>query len=247
MVDNTFGWSSQPRAQMGSWPRRHALAGWVIAGVLLVGVIVSVVLSLGSSPSNSPSAAQTTGTPLVSTSVGGWTRVVSGVPIGYADNQAGATAAATNYLLARSTLAFLASNAAVPMAHTMDASAFLGGDLQSAQYDLSHGIPAKFGVDPVTGQVRAQTQVVLRPAILSTTAAGCTPLACQVKLWNMDVTGSSAGVTPGVAYSTETVSVVWQADDWKYANDATTPGPTPSLAPGNAPSNSDSLFQQGGV
>ncbi len=244
--DGAFGWGDG--RTKGRWLSRHPMAGWVVAVILFVGVIASVDIGSGSSSSSSPrKAIRPSGTPLVSTSVSGWTRVVAGVPVGYEETQAGATAAGANYLLARSSLQFAGSTLAYPMAEAMDTAARLATDKGYIGELLAAGVPARFGVDPQTGRVVPGSKVVDRPAILSVAVAQYTATSAQVVLWESGVLGVSTGVQPGASYNTETVSLVWERGDWKLANDTSTKGPTPGLSAGSAQTGNDSLYQQGGV
>jgi len=68
-----------------------------------------------------------------------------------------------------------------------------------------------------------------------------TPDAATVSLWRVGIVGSGATVEPQQSWRTETVSLVWESENWKVASFRSSPGPTPPLA-ASAPTPAGELF-----
>ena len=93
------------------WWRGMAITGAIFFALVILAVLVSLSGGSGGSTSDGSSDSQSQTAPAERNDTGGDTKstakkLVSGVPVGYTHNQAGAVQAAVNYQVARSSAAY---------------------------------------------------------------------------------------------------------------------------------------------
>jgi hypothetical protein len=188
---------------------------------VLLGYLVAHAL-LGDGPRRPPAAARGPGVAVASPPArpGPW-RAVSGIPVGFARSEAGAVAAASNYLIVLSralapgapwswTRAIRALTIAPLSARALRASA------------TSEAIARRFQ--------RSGASVYLGSWLLGYRAQSYSPARARVEVWNVGVTDSPLGVV-GPDYSTTTCTLRWVGGDWKVSDARVSAGPTPPPSP----------------
>lgn len=171
----------------------------------------------------------------------GASRIVSGIPVGYPHTRSGALSAAATYMAALSSPAILTPDGRAAVAQTVassGAAAAIRGRLDKAKSSALDGLR--------TDQA-SKNAFVLRTVPLSVKAAAYSETSATVELYLLTLMGSSTS-TANSAYATGTMSLVWDAGDWKVASYDTGPtvGPIPSgfYAPstGWQPADGSSLY-----
>jgi len=192
----------------GHHPARPWL--WLVglAAVLLVGVLVG---RLGA-----PSAAPPT-LAVIHDDRGatGYSRVVAGVPVGYAHTERGAVSAATNYLAALAT----AATVDAPRRHQMIASlaaAQSAASLQQQYAWASGQVHRDLHLDQPT-----DVQVVVRLVPVGWQVSRYTDATAEVVVFGTGLYGSSVGVPVRETWGVNTVTLTWQGDDWKLVRSVT--------------------------
>ena len=149
-------------------------------------------------------------------------------PAASAHTRAGAVASAARSITAfggsvlleplrlRALVARIASNAS--RARLLDAFA-----------EASSQTRTRLGADTVP-----QPVIVLRAAPVGYRVERYSPAAATIAVWYVGIVGSGATVQPQQSWRTETVGLVWQRGAWKVESFASTPGPTPALAPADS-------------
>jgi hypothetical protein len=184
-----------------------------------VGVAVSaVLLAVTACSPNEP--ANRAGTPLP-----GPTRVEAGVPVGYPLTAEGAQAAAVRYVAllggplaldpVRRDTALAAVSAAGQPPPAVAARWATRPNVEratGAHEALSAGEPLVAAAAPVMSQVTAYDGDTATVAVWVAAVLGTTRLGRLDQSW-----------------ATETVTLRWDADDWKLASYESTPGPVPAL------------------
>ncbi|WP_345136570.1 hypothetical protein [Streptomyces mexicanus] len=143
-------------------------------------------------------------------------RISNGVPVGYPRTEAGAKAAAANYVIVSGTSAFLTDKrlrhqAVAVMAARGSAPTLVSDADQAAERASSdlRGDNAK--LDP--------RQAVARTGVLAERVLGFDIHKATIRLWTTTVRGNSAGhTTPTAAFHSVTVGLVWEHDDWKLSS-----------------------------
>lgn len=153
----------------------------------------------------------------------GPTRVVTGIPLGFAHSQAGAVAALSadsavlsepNTLLDRSRRAHVLRLIATPRY-----AATFGGAAGAAIDASARALPPVYFSAPIAYRVLAYD--------------GQT---ATIEGWGVSVAGGASG-PPRATWGTSVTTARWTGGDWKVDASRTTAGPTPALAPGVKPSN----------
>lgn len=153
----------------------------------------------------------------------GPSRVVTGIPLGFAHSQAGAVAALSadsavlsepNTLLDRSRRSQVLRLIATPRY-----AATFGGAAGAAIDASARALPPVYFSAPIAYRVLAYD--------------GQT---ATVQGWGVSVAGGTNG-PPRATWGTSVTTARWTAGDWKVDASRTTAGPTPALAPGAKPSN----------
>jgi hypothetical protein len=192
----------------GHHPARPWL--WLVglAAVLLVGVLVGRLSAPSAAPPTLAVIHEERG-------VTGYSRVVAGVPVGYAHTERGAVSAATNYLAALATAAI----ADAPRRHQMIASLAAAQSAASLQrqYDWASGqVRRDLHLDQPT-----DVQVVVRLVPVGWQVSRYTDATAEVVVFGTGLYGSSVGVPVRETWGVNTVTLTWQGDDWKLVRSVT--------------------------
>lgn len=185
-------------------------ARW-IGGLLLVGLLAGGVFAAGRWSAAAPEV--DTSAAAVLRSSHGPMVLVDGVPAGYARDQAGASAAAVNFLQ----VCYTASVGGVSPATIRSTS------LATSATDAARAMPGPTrALDPGTGQQ-------LTP--LSVTVGALDENSATITVWAAAVYGARQPQPITVnQWATFTVRLEWEASDWKIADVTYTDGPTPDTA-----------------
>lgn len=157
----------------------------------------------------------------------GPTRSENGVPTGFANTEAGAIAAATAYtsvLDGSTVLSPDERDAALDVIAASQARDRLGNALGSSSAVLEDAL----GLTP---DALADPDFVARAVPAGYRVVSLSPDAATVEVW-----GTAVFVAPGRQassnqWSTVTVELAWERDDWKLVARRTAPGPTPPAVP----------------
>ncbi|MGW4503646.1 hypothetical protein ACWENO_03310 [Streptomyces sp. NPDC004436] len=203
-------------------PRRATkLTGIAAGGVAVVtaaGVIVSLATGSPSTPA-STAPVPTHAAPQVNVERA---RTVDGVPVGYPHTQDGAKAAAANFTVVGGSTAFLTNSERRHRAvAAMAARGATGAASKKADLAAAEAVAALRGD---TTELAAG-QAIARTGILSARVLGYDDQGAMIRLWTTTVRGSAAGnATPKAGYRSVTVTLVWEANDWKLKDSASTAG-----------------------
>ena len=215
----------------GLGPRgRRAVVG---CALFVAGLVAGNLLAASAGPggANRASPALEAGDP-------GPRSVVDDVPVGYARTRAGATAAATSYLTTLSerlmTLAPTARDAAMARMLAPGAPSDLGAQLGRATASIDNARRAAAGG---SGASRA----FIRNLPVAYRLRAFNPERASVGVWSNAVWVIDGIATPGQAWATTTVELVWAEGDWRLWSLASVDGPTPA-APAALPSTPTQLL-----
>ncbi|WP_405136645.1 hypothetical protein [Nocardia sp. NBC_01388] len=197
---------------------RTPLRRWLIAALAAVcatAAVLFAVESCGSSSSGGHDPAMTIRV------AHGPTATTGGVAVGYAHDRAGAETAAVNTVQALTQ----AGQGRIPMSAVEHAV---------IARDPGPGLRRSLGIG--ADRTPGRDVVNLVPAAVS--IVEFSPSAAQVSVWTVAVSRSSISegdpVSVITAWATHSVSLVWEAGDWKVKELTSQTGPTPeqSVAPG---------------
>ncbi len=163
-------------------------------------------------------------------------QLVDGVPVGYPHTEAGAVQAAVNYQIARSSAAYFIDPAT--RHRVIDAMA-TDESRETLTRNEDTGITealVSLGID--TGDLQEDT-LVARAAPLGTRIDSYSQQVATVEVWMaglIGVTDDRAPLPVSASWSTYTLTLQWQDDDWKLAALSSIPGPTPLDVGSSVPS-----------
>lgn len=165
--------------------------------------------------------------------------VKSGVPVGYPRTKDGATAAAVNYQVARSSPGYFTDEALRhQVLKTVMAPSALAS--QQAQDDqTAKGLMAALGVTEQTAP-----DMVMRAASLGTSVRSYSDDTATVRVWMSEVVGvptDNSKMPVSGTYSTYTLILQWENGDWKIATIDQADGPTPLVAADQSASSTDDM------
>jgi hypothetical protein len=126
------------------------------------------------------------------------------------------TAFAGNVLLEPSRLRFLVGRIASSGSRAQLIEAFEEASAQTR---------AKLGADTVPRPV-----ILLRAVPLGYRVERYSTDEARIAVWYVGIVGSGATIQPQQSWRTQTVSLVWERDNWKVSSFASSPGPTPALS-----------------
>ena len=232
-------------------PEQRRLGSGGLPGLLLLGLALVLFLAglavgratMTGQPAGAPAAPTATTAPATvaqapasqaatsqpSAAVGsaGPRRMQQGVPVGYAHNDAGAVAAATNYVTVLSSSIILdrdKRHAAIDVVAAPEARARLQRTFDRAVASLAKGLGVPAGaVD--------DGKVVMRAIPVGWRLEQYDARRARVAIWATGVAGTLAGVPVQEGWGTTTVSLRWVGGDWKQLDTRTTDGPTPIADP----------------
>lgn len=162
----------------------------------------------------------------------GPSRMMAGVPVGYARSEEGARAAAVGYVRTGQ-LMLDASPAGVRAAtQAMSAQGAAEGQLR----DLS-GRLAVVGrnLEGATGPV------IYRQGVLATRVDAYSPDRARVSVWHVGVLSAPGVAPPQSGWATSSFELVWEDGDWKVWSESVVPGPAPVLNDDVAPASASQL------
>jgi hypothetical protein len=158
----------------------------------------------------------------------GPTRVLRGVPEGWRHDRAGALAAAASATHLTGAIAKAGFITRGDMIHQV-ATARYAPRLAEASNDELTSLLGDAGEHAVT-----PSQLLWDEIPLTATVAGYSPDAAAVRVWTVLVAGAPNVGVPQQAWRTVTVTLRWQAGDWKVDGWSAAAGPTPQLPDGSA-------------
>ncbi len=164
-------------------------------------------------------------------------RLVDGVPVGYSKSREGATAAAVNFEIARSSARYLTdSGARERILKTIMASDAAAGQIKDdntagARFYSALGLTAD-----------TADKLIARASPLGSKVVSYSPEVATISVWMSGVVGlptPNAPVPVSASWTTYTLVLVWRDGDWKASSISVTPGPTPLQATGQQPTSTD--------
>ncbi|SFF74933.1 hypothetical protein SAMN05216251_12736 [Actinacidiphila alni] len=203
-----------------------------VAFVLLV--IIALVVRTGGGDGRTtpePGGVRTPSTvPAPDTGAGGNSaisplRLNNGVPVGYPHSCGGATWAAVNFEVARSSASYFTD--AETRHRVIDAIA-----ARSARDSLTRnddtGMKQVLSSLGITAANR--DTLVARAAALGTRTVTCSPAVATVDVWMAGLVGATAADAPlpvSASWATYTLTLQWEDADWRLTTVSSVPGPTP--------------------
>ncbi|RPE39069.1 hypothetical protein EDD90_2025 [Streptomyces sp. Ag109_O5-1] len=222
------------------WWRGMAITGAVFLALVILAVFMS--LSGGGGGSDGSSDGQSRNAPAEKNTTGGDTKstakkLVNGVPVGYTHNQVGVVQAAVNYQVARSSAAYFTDEKArhATLAAMMTSQALerqiRNDDTGMQQVLTSLGITAG-----------STDGLVARGAAMGTRVTTYTDQVATVDVWMaglVGVTDKNAPMPVSASWTTYTLTLEWQSNDWKLNAITSVNGPTPLDAGSDSPTSVD--------
>lgn len=207
--------ATRPRAETPAGPTRQRGPGLIVGIVILALLAIVVVLfrSLGDKP-----APKSAGSPAV-LALGGPTRIVAGVPVGYPHTRDGALSAAMNYSQAQAD-SIMASD----VVRNRKLEVFVADEALAEQRDVV-AKAAELG-RPALGE---RPVIFRRPMVGQVTSYDGTNAVVEV--WTVEVTSGSKLDYARQSWGFATEQLVWQHDDWKFVAHTGSDAPTPASDP----------------
>ena len=214
--------SHSRRVEPGRDTRRTPDRRWLVLAAVVLALLAAFVLGRTTAPNSSPAppaAARQPSTPAASADATSGSKVVGGVPVGYTHDQAGAEAAAANYVVAMGS---------APMAQTSTRHAIVGAlaDPQIApslvdQLDQAYAATLdRFGLDSQGRAPKGQT-FVSRTLPVGVRADAVSQDTARVEVWSAGLigfAGKSSAQPVASTWTTTTVSLRWADGDWKWVD-----------------------------
>lgn len=224
------------------WWRGMAITGLIFFALVALALFLTVSGGGGRSGSGGESKVQGQRAPSEWSSVGGDTastvrKLVSGVPVGYARNEAGAVQAAVNYQVARSSAAYFTDEKArrAVLAAMMTS--------QALERQIRHDHDGMQQVLTSLGVTSANDdELVARGAAIGTRVTTYTDQAATVEVWMTGLVGVTANDAPlpvSASWTTYTLHLQWQSGDWKLSAITSVNGPTPLDVGSDSPTSVD--------
>ncbi|HEY8980569.1 MAG TPA: hypothetical protein VIU15_13395 [Streptomyces sp.] len=214
----------------------------VTGGIFLVLVVLGVIVSVSGGFGDSADRASERPTALVDRGVTGGDikstarRLVNGVPVGYAHDEAGVVQAAVNYQVARSSARYFTDK---NVRHATLAAMMTRQALERQQRNddnVMRQFLTSLGV--VAGN---EDELVARGAAIGTRVAAYTDQAATVEVWMTGLVGVTDGDAPtpvSASWTTYTLTLQWEGD-WKISAITSVNGPTPLEAGSDSPTSVD--------
>ncbi len=155
----------------------------------------------------------------------GPSRLVSGVPVGYAHSRRGAVAATLNYG------AVLAGPAFLSTSRRAQALAVVASPRYARQVQRS-AAPAleQVGHGPIGAGLRAGEPTLFESAPISYRVLRYSREQVVVAVWGIALVGNATAVQPQADYQTTTSTLAWINGDWKFVAGRSDEGPVPALS-----------------
>ncbi|MDX3435633.1 hypothetical protein PV701_09760 [Streptomyces stelliscabiei] len=207
-------------------------------------VILAVFMSLsgGGGGSDGSSDGQSQNAPAEKNTTGGDTKstakkLVNGVPVGYTHNQAGAVQAAVNYQVARSSAAYFTDEKARHATLTaMMTSQALERQIRNDDTGMQQ-VLTSLGITAGSAD-----ELVARGAAMGTRVTTYTDQVATVDVWMaglIGVTDKNAPMPVSASWTTYTLTLQWQSNDWKLNAITSVNGPTPLDTGSDSPTSVD--------
>lgn len=211
----------------GDTHNRKRFLVWVAVLAIMIGS-GALLLTIGRPPSSAPSASTPTSTvrPVVPPGATGPVADHAGLPVGFAHEEGGATAAAVAYATAPQRWLYFTDaqiTAAVVEIATPAAAPRLTeevvSDVSSARDQL--------------GKSPGRVWWLVRP--LAWRVDSYDPDEATVSVWTVTVLSAEEVAAPQCEWVTVTLELAWVDGDWRVDGVRDTPGPTPLTSPGDQP------------
>jgi hypothetical protein len=189
---------------------------WAAAGL----VVIVVAFGLGAS------SARHTARPAGTIAAGpGSTRTVGGVPMGYAHSEAGAVAAATNYMKVLGSPALLEPSERRALVAAMVVSDEREETL--AKLTQAAGQVAKVLQLPTDGLGDKRATLTFQTIPVRWRLDSYDGRTAQASIWTTGVIGTTT-VPVQEAWGTFQITLRWADNDWRYVTSSSTAGPVPA-------------------
>lgn len=224
------------------WWRGMAITGAVFLVLVILAVFMSLSGGGGGAGSGGSSDGQSQTAPAEKNTTGGDTKstakkLVNGVPVGYTHNQAGAVQAAVNYQVARSSAAYFTDEKARHATLTaMMTSQALERQIRNDDTGMQQ-VLTSLGVTAGSAD-----ELVARGAAMGTRVTTYTDQVATVEVWMaglVGVTDKNAPMPVSASWTTYTLTLQWQAGDWKLSAITSVNGPTPLDTGSDSPTSVD--------
>lgn len=177
-------------------------------------------------------AAAAVDAPLPNRTAVGPTRLVEGVPAGFANTEAGAVAAAASFVATGQALIDMDPLATEDAVRQMATGA-------TADRQVTRTLAALSQLRQV---LRAGTgPVTVHQAAMATRLERFGAGRARVAVWNVTVLARDGIAPPQAGWKVSTYELVWERDDWRIDAETVTPGPAPVLDDSTPPATSAQL------
>ena len=163
--------------------------------------------------------------------------LVNGVPVGYPRSEAGAVQAAVNYQIARSSRAYLTDTAARLGVIDAIATVEFRETLINKDQESTGRVLDALGITKKNAD-----SLVARGAAMGTRTDSYSEDLATIRVWMTGLVGLTEQDAPlpvSSSWTTSTLTLQWQAGDWKLAAVNSANGPTPLDSRGTIPSTVD--------
>ena len=154
----------------------------------------------------------------------GASRTENGVPVGYQQTQAGATAAATNYTQFLGGPLFLQPDKYRAALRTLAAAEAKQKLLQEAEGNAA----SQQNASQIITNAAKGIRVSIAAYPLAYHVNNYSSTVAEVGVWYVSVVGEDGQVAASQVWATMTVDLEWTNGDWKVTADGTTDGPVPA-------------------
>lgn len=199
-------------------------------GALALSLAALLVLAVGFLLGRATAPGRTSPGRSLQTRNPGPTRIVSGVPVGYAHSEEGAVAAALNYGAVAARKEFLNPSRRRVILGIAAIPAFARDYERLAAPGLAAALRGPLGQG-----FRAGVPTVYESAPLAYKVISYTPQRAVISGWGMALSGNTSGFAPQVDFETSRSTLVWSSGDWKLSDGSSADGPTPRLSEQSRP------------
>lgn len=248
----------------GEFKAPRARRGRGVLALAAVVVVVAAVIAINSSKHNNGAASQGAstgvggGVPPATATVGGSspagagsgpafpTNSIGSVLVGYPNSQAGAEAAAANYVAAFASDDMVHPDSRHKLIQAI-ADPAIAAALQKSLDDAFNRTLSAYGLDAQGNPPKGQT-FVYRNVPIGVNVQSYTSAKAVVAVWDTTIDGiAGPGSTQPITqtWSTSTLTLTWVGNDWRLNDVAQADGPTPvSTQQGSLPNDIQKAVQQ---
>lgn len=159
---------------------------------------------------------------------------VDDIPSGFARTSDGARAAAVHFVLTGQTMIGMVPTRVPDAIRSMAASGSADSQVTEAQEQL------RLLRERLAG---GTAQIRYIQSILASRVDAFTLERARVSVWSVGVLSRTGVAQPQAGWTTSTLELVWERDDWRIWDNTITPGPTPALNASALPSSAEQLDQ----